>query len=492
MPHLLHALLIYHPHRSVMCRSIVRNSLDRGIKNAATKKGAILRSSAADFNTAYEWLEKQREPPISEYVKWMDPIENPCSSPPCREMGFDIHREEEKGEKSSGVESSDDVVRLPIYPLPAVYLPSSAFQTLHNVQTRNIRMAQDLNAGKWNISPNEILESGVVNNETYGDVYPDGGYFVATLRAQDTDRTSTVGTLMKVIALNEDYALDKRTLTRIVITAQAVGIVEIQGVEKEISEDDYWIGKVKFLEMNHFLEKNSRNDCAGASTMNVNDDASRREYRHTKIDNTNVPSDESVIHRIVEDYSTVRSMYVHPTNGVSSRELPTFAQDSLVDNLPPFTPEDFTCRKDFWNVVECWQMLCNTVREAHRSKLQMELNEIMIKAACDKGGPLTLPVKKHELPNNIQARLKRMENEANDDFVSLGMDPCLDFQALLGMSISNEAHTEETSDDIHVKRVVFFGNMIRKERDRLEAKEKLKAMFRRGAEDREESRNSFQ
>jgi len=179
-----------------------------------------------------------------------------------------------------------------------------------------------------------------------------------------------------------------------------------------------------------------------------------------------------------------------------------WAVDTLIDNLPPFTPADFTSRTNFWNVVECWQMLCNTVREAHRSTLQTELNEIMIKAACDKGGPLVLPVKREGLPNDIQGMLMRMEREANDDFVSLGMDPCLDFQALLGMSSSLLAtskaavfaeQSEETGDDgIHAKRVLFLSTMIRKEKERLETKEKLKAMFTDGDERSEVSGTSFQ
>jgi len=153
-------------------------------------------------------------------------------------------------------------------------------------------------------------------------------------------------------------------------------------------------------------------------------------------------------------------------------------------------------------------MLCNTVREARRSDLQTEINELMSKAACEKGGPLTLPVKREGLPVDVQATLERMEREANDDFLSLGMDPCLDFQALLGMSSSSSllffvtcndddvvAQSEGTTagDSIHAKRVLFLSYMIRKEKERLKTKEKLKAMFNNdGDEQREASGNSFQ
>jgi len=389
------------------------------------------------------------------------------------------------------------------------------------VRDKNIRMAQDLVVGKWNlVSLNDATpESGAVdvvidddNDEIKTNDGGGGGYFVVTLRAQDTNRIATIGTLMRVIHTEDNYSLGNRqTLSRIVVKCQAVGIVEVQGVETGLSEEDYSIGHVTFLEIGDELRERSNNqyDRYGTCTQDVvvNGAApngtiqpTNKVYQPTAIDTTPVVLEDSIIKLIV------RSMYLHPTNGIASRELPIWAQDILVDNLPPFTPEDFTSRTKFWNVVECWQMLCNTVREARRSDLQTDLNELMIKAACEKGGPLTLPVKREGLPVDVQATLVRMEREANDDFLSLGMDPCLDFQALLGMSSSlllfatcnddvgvAQSEGTTTGDGIHAKRMLFLSDMIRKEKERLETKEKLKAMFNNdGDERREVSGNSFQ
>ena len=173
--------------------------------NSAT----MIRSSATDFNTAYEWLKRRHDPPISKFVQWVDPNTIQCSPPPARKIGFDVGTEKES-DNLNKTKQSNDVVRLPIYPLPAVYLPSTSFQTLNNVQTKNIRMAKDLKAGKWNLSLNEV-------DEDYGNIQTDGGYFVASLRAQDTGRIAMIGSLMQVIYLEENYAMDKRTLTRIVV-----------------------------------------------------------------------------------------------------------------------------------------------------------------------------------------------------------------------------------------------------------------------------------
>lgn len=114
-------------------------------------------------------------------------------------MGFDIDGDTE-GEQVgyNGVDGRNkDEVRLLIYPLSVVYLPSFAFQTLHKVHTKNFRMARDLKAGKWKLPP-----AAVGNDDDNTDDY---GYFVATLQAKDTRRISTLGTLMQVVSPNEKY-----------------------------------------------------------------------------------------------------------------------------------------------------------------------------------------------------------------------------------------------------------------------------------------------
>ena len=92
----------------------------------------------------------------------------------------------------------------------------------------------------------------------------------------------------------------------------------------------------------------------------------------------------------------------------------------------------------------------------------------MIAAAVEKGGPLRLPVRRRDLPDEVCARLKKMEEGAEREYLALGMDPCLDFQALLSCP----------SPYTRSRHLAF---MITRERRRLEAKESLKVMFGEGA-----------
>ena len=83
----------------------------------------VLRSSPmGDFNTACECFEQRHVRPVSKYISWMDPLENMCSPPPSRQMGFDIDdtNREEEGDCGEGIDK--DEVRLPVYPLPGMCL----------------------------------------------------------------------------------------------------------------------------------------------------------------------------------------------------------------------------------------------------------------------------------------------------------------------------------------------------------------------------------
>jgi len=193
---------------------------------------------------------------------------------------------------------------------------------------------------------------------------------------------------------------------------------------------------------------------------------------------------------------------MYTTNSVASRELPPYARNAVQANMPDFSKQDFACPTQFWNVAECWQTLCNTVRDARRSDLQTEITEIMIHAASKKKGPLKLPVKREELPDDVQSLIIRMEKEASEDFLSCGLDSCLDFQVLLGMGrrldekdkanlgveykyqdfdvdvdASSSIDMDRDLRSIHSDRIRFLGEMIRKEKDRLDTKERLKSIF---------------
>jgi hypothetical protein len=438
------------PIRYLSNASIIRTSNTANSFRASTSS----LQSASEMHTAYEYIARQRGKPTSECIKWIDPSQNIVPSPPAKQMGFDIEAKSAGTDASMGVHGKSDAeddpmtLRVPIYPVSAVHLPSSAFHTLHNTEFKNIKMARDLNANEWTITLNGRNQSG--GNPRY-DEEKNGAIaetkhkcFVLTLLAQDTGRIASIGTLMEVIHMKETYANDK-TLIRIVVECRAIDTVQIQGLEREAvgSPNDYLIGKVTRL---------------------------------GEIQNTNYPPpiDPTLLdirlNQIVEDYAAVRSMYIH-TDGVASRELPPYARDAVQSNLPAFTKEDFV--RQFWNVAECWQMLCNTVREARRSELQAEMNEIMVDAASKKKGPLQLPVKRTDLPEDVQVLLGRMEKKQSEDFLSCGMDACLDFQALLGMRLKHEGNCHK----IQTERILFLGDLIKREKERLDMKERLKQMF---------------
>jgi len=506
-----------------------------------------IRSSAGDLNTAYEWLQRQRKSPVSTAITWVDPLEETIRPPPSnvKPIGFDVESflldHNKKDNHKNHVDDADNVtiivadsnettnnnnndkhkkekvenhtsqehnqthkrvtietgttLRLPIYPCSAVHVPSSAFQKLHNVEAKNIKMSIDLNAGKWNIDEIIFENNEQITENTGNNGHPSSsssansnmnnkekkrkqnGYFVLTLRAHDTHRIATVGTLMQVSSIKETYSHDKQTLLRMEVECQAKGIVHINGVERTIQNgivleddsNDYWIGHVKVLEY-----------MAGSDNTNIIKDNAGQKQR---IKETQPIFCKETVQSIVRDYAKVRNMYVHH-NGVASRELPLFARNAVQANLPTFTQEDFLDKVEFWNVVECWLLLCNTVREERRSKLQMDMNELMVEAASKKRGPLKLPIKRDELPDDVQATLNRMEQKASEDYISCGMDPCLDFQALLGMGmLYNQSDEEDIDrsikrvDQVHHARILFLGNMIKREKSRLDTKDKLKDMF---------------
>ena len=67
-------------------------------------------------------------------------------------MGFDIDaisRSTDNPTTEMNEKNSDHRLRLPIYPVSAVHLPSGATHVLHNTQSKNVKMAQDLEANEW-------------------------------------------------------------------------------------------------------------------------------------------------------------------------------------------------------------------------------------------------------------------------------------------------------------------------------------------------------
>ncbi len=404
-------------------------------------------NAAKDFHTAYEYIARQKGDKYSSYVSWLDPSEYIIPSPPKpkeRQMGFQIDRgiedETDIPDNTEILSEKVNTFRLPIYPVSAVHLPSSATQTLHNTQMKNVKMSRDLKDEIWNVDTKDLFQ----NDERSEKQLP---CFVLTLFAQDTFRLASSGTLMEVISMEDTYDLDKK-LIRVVVKCKAVGIVDIEGFEQETieKENEYLIGRVKLRGIEH-------------------------DNIHSTIDEENKEA-KALIQRVTKDYNDVRDMYTN-TESIASKELPPYARDAVQANIIECSEDDFLHESRFWDVAECWQMLCNTIKDARRVDLQSDVNEIMIDAASKKKGPLKLPIKRHELPDDVQSKIIKMEQEASEDFLSCGLDPAIDFQLLMG--VGREGNID--SNQVHLERIIYLAEMIKREKDRLEVKEKLKNIF---------------
>lgn len=387
----------------------------------------VLRLHSPDLSTNFEYLLRQRHP--SSTTSFIDP--DTCMIPSTSRkpnIGFDIN--DPKDNDSPPLKG----LRLPLYPISAVHLPSEALHTLNNVEHKNVQMAHHLRKGMWKI------------------VGTEGNFFVNTLLASDTKRLASIGTLMEVVEM-EDITKSDGKLIRIRLVCKARGLVKILGLEKQ-NEFEYMVGRFGLLEPYGLLQENESSeeeDNLFISSSSLLD----------------IPNGD--IQRILLDYHTVRSMYID-LEGVASRELPPFARDHVQSHLSTFSIEDFVDPIKFWNVADCWQMLCNTVREARRCDLQSDINEVMIESEMKKGGMLKLPIKRESLGSDVQMVLNKIEQDACEEFHSLGMDPCLNFQVLIGMC-------DDYNISCHHKRLLFLGELIAREKDRIQTKGMLKVLF---------------
>lgn len=361
------------------------------------------RQFTSDLDTSLEWLARERQENNENYpIDWLDAQLTSASA------NTDI------------IDQEGELLRVPLYPLPAVYTPHSGENhTIVNTEPRNVQMASDLVAGKWG----------------------DRSLFCVTLRARDTNRLASVGTLMRLIDTEDRSIAGARTwpgnilptLNRVVVTCQAVGIVDIIDVENDhnsLDEGEYRVANVKL--------RSFTNEATQGKTDEM----------------------DSMTHQIVTDYQKVRSTYIN-SQSLASNELPKFARKAVHELADLNKLED---ELDFWRLVDTWQVLCNTIRQAKQTQLQGVINEISVQVAMESKGPLELPVKRRNLPDHVQKQLEEMEQKASADYVELGMEPILDFQEIISMEDS-------------VDRMRKLAKMIKRERARLEAKESLIKAF---------------
>jgi len=323
---------------------------------------------------------------------------------------------------------------MPLYPLPAVYLPNtdpSNSCLLRNTERRNVQMA---------------LDCGV------------GGEFCVVLRAIDTGRIATIGTVLRVLHLDVQHH-QQRT------TSRGSSSPHQQPVDDATAKAQTTTSNNNMKDIQRILVT-----CRPVSTVQIvqieNPQAASLAYRLQQpyeylrasvreVDEKNGPSSssslESLCHQIEEDYQAVREFY---WEGVGADDLPPFCRDRLAEALP----EDSPCMThlQFFKTADVWQSLCETVREGRHLTMAADRNELLVDAAMrSSNGPLQLPIHLEDVSTEDRQRVQKLEATAQQLWWDLRLDPCLDFQKLLNMSE-------------HEERVRYFAAMVAQERGRLE------------------------
>mmetsp|Transcript_28310 Transcript_28310/g.56768 ORF Transcript_28310/g.56768 Transcript_28310/m.56768 type:complete len:554 (+) Transcript_28310:125-1786(+) len=366
-------------------------------------------------------------------------------------------------------EGDDDERRLewetmPLYPLGEVHVPfSGENHALINTEPRNVKMARDIVDGKWN-----------------------DNLFCVALRARDTNRIASVGTIMQLIHADETNGTPSRE--RVKVTCRAVGIARIMNVTNpmvwEGTKDDdgmnYLVAQVKIRQImtdessfgNDVEDDDNGKARSTIHNGNQNGNSNNNNHNNTNSKTTNerllqLPND------IIQNYQKIKSIYKN-SKSIANSELPNFARD-VMTTMPDYTdPQMIRDETKFWKMVDTWQKMCNTVKHIKRYRLQGYVNEILIEVAESmarkKGEPLELPVRREKMPEWVQRQIESMEERASKEFMELGMDPVLDFQEILIM----EGHWE---------RVHKLAEMVERERLRLEAKESLIKAFLKDVEE---------
>ena len=355
------------------------------------------------LNTNLEWLFEERYESNLEYyqsITWHDP------SKPL------ISREDSTNDNGEAGESPFET--MPLYPLGATYVPAmDVNHTLNNVEPRNVKMALDL------------IETEVATNKP-----PD---FCTVLVAADTGRIASVGTVMTIVdyEIQKDYDSPSR-VSRIKLICQAQGICDISDI----------VNPGAFSKENRIRR----------SPEYLRSKVLRRPMAPTLTKSDAGSSQELLSEQLVDDFSMLQLMYQLDI-GMPDEALPPGALQQLGNAMPSW--KDYTSEQ-FWNAAQDWQSLCYTIRQGYQSMLNTERNEQMIAAATAKGGPLKLPIHLGDLDPEVRRQIQEMENETYGDYLKLGLEPCLDFQALISLSNRQD-------------QIAFLSQMISKEKRRVEA-----------------------
>lgn len=382
--------------------------------------------TAHSLTTCLESLSLERKETIEQYqhLTWLD---------------LDLRAEESEAE-----DNLPALMEMPLYPLSAVYLPTTEAAVNHtivNVEPQNIQMAQDLLQ----------LQQQLLGDSSTGKKKDDGPplRFCAVLRAMDTGRIASVGTIMRILEAEEQwhYGTTEQqhdNIARIRLTCQAEELVEICRVEN----GDGWSTK-RLMKSKEYLRATVRPLPFAADTTLLTSPTTR--------------TDSSFLEKLdalSNNLKMIKTMY---QLDLGSEDFPPGtlpklgeAMQGINSSLESTDDDDSEVElKKFWLLAQEWQSVCYTLRQGQQSLLSAERNERMVEAACAKGGPLQLPIHMEDLEPDDRKEIQRLEQQLQQRHVELGLDPVLDFQVLLSL--------DDTS-----QRIQWLDHLMARERQRLE------------------------
>ncbi|MGK3740272.1 MAG: hypothetical protein ACI90V_007122 [Bacillariaceae sp.] len=336
--------------------------------------------------------------------------------------------------------SDDAMLRLPLYPLSEVYLPSNNVNhTLNNVEPQNIQMALDIISGS---SSSSSLPPR----------------FCAVLRSIDTGRVAKIGNILRIINSekqknfggisggdddDDDDDDDYNAIARICLTCQSEGLVEIIQIENGSGWKENRLRRSKeylWAQVKPLVE-------------NDDDDENDEENEGNNVDRQ---SWKDVYITMREDFRIIKLMYQLE---LGADEFPPGMMLRLGDAIQEFPELDeitsTTPSCILWNFAQEWQSVCMTHKTGIQALLAAERNDRMVAAASAKGGPLMLPIHMEDLDPDSRWKIQQLDKEAQDMHEQSGMDPILDFQVLLGLPTT-------------IQRFEFLAQLVSRERRRLE------------------------
>eukprot|EP00977_Amphora_coffeiformis_P001655 scaffold310_cov168-Amphora_coffeaeformis.AAC.50 len=281
--------------------------------------------------------------------------------------------------------------------------------------------------------------------------------FCAVLRATDTGRLAKVGTLMQIVD-REVKSMKDGEIQKIVLTCVAQEAVDIVKIDNPEAADLAY----RLKHPKEYLKATVKRRRVAENHNGSNDDDSRV---------------LALAKQIAKDFNLVREYLME---GFGADDLPPFALNHLDDALPPLEASSLNSPSTFWEAVYHWQTYAYTLREGYQLKLASDRNELLIAGALKQGGPLNLPVHISDLLPDDRQQVVQLEQTYQQAWIDAGLEPVLDFQALL-------------MAEHHVERLEQFAVMVGREQERLtliallpralpqEEKEAEEQIVRRGA-----------